>query len=156
MRAIFKIGIGILGIGILAFASEVYADTTYFRELADRNVTYISDGCYTACLLLGVVDRYKNFESQRQFLKEKGILPAKLSNAKANYLLRNGTAAYMFFQALDIEGGAITRIFGPSERYALRELVFKELVNEGPENKIVSGKELLSILLRASEYKANK
>lgn len=137
----------------LLTVGEVQADTGYFRELADRKVTFLSDACYSTCLILGVADRYRDFSSQKNFLKEKGILPGRLSNARANTLLRKGVAAYMFCRTLDIRGGAMLHLFRASERYALRELVYKKLVSEGPEQQIVDGRELLSILMRASEYK---
>lgn len=154
MKRIFRfLGVAMIVVGIMAISHVAQADTAYFRDLALRKVTYLSDGCYSVCLLLGVADRYSNFESQKNFLKEQGILPEKAINAGANEPLRKSAAAYMFCRALDIKGGAVMRVFGPSERYALRELIYKQLVAEGPAKKIVSGMELLSILMRASEYK---
>ena len=157
MKGIFKfLVLGGALIGLVAMTVNSQAETSYFRELADRKATFLSDGFYSVCLLLGVADKYNNFESQKNFLKEQGILPERAINAGADDPLRKSTAAYMFCRALDIKGGAVMRVFGPSERYALRELVYKQLVAEGPAKKIVSGRELLSILMRASEYKAKE
>ena len=157
MKAIFKIGIVVCTVVMLmAIAVEARADTSYFRTLSARKVTYLSDGCYSVCLLLGVADKYTDFASQKKFLEEQGILPEKFNKAEAVKVLRKGTAAYMFCKALDIKGGAMLHVFSKKEKYALRELVFKELVVEGPEQQIVNGRELLSILLRASEYKTAK
>jgi len=140
----------------MGIAVTAQADTGYFRKLAIRKVTFLSDGCYSVCLLLGVADKYTDFESQKKFLEKQGILPERLTNAKGDEALRKGIAAYMFCKALDIKGGAMMHVFAKREKYALRELVFKELVADGPEQKIVHGRELLSILMRASEYKSNK
>jgi len=157
MRGIFKIGIVVfMVVCLMGIAVTAQADTSYFRKLSIRKITFISDGCYSVCLLLGVADKYTDFESQKKFLNEKKILPERLNNAKADDVLRKGTAAYMFCKALDIKGGALLNVFRTKEKYTLRELVFKKLVADGPEQKIVGGRELLSILMRASEYKADK
>lgn len=157
MKGIFKflVAIGVL-IGLGAMTVNSQAETSYFRELSDRKVAFLSDGFYSVCLLLGVADKYNNFESQKNFLKEKGMLPAKLTDLRPEAPLRKGVAAYMFCRALEIKGGAVLRVFGASERYALRELVFNELMKEGHPREVVNGKELLSILLRASDYKVHK
>lgn len=157
MKGIFKfLAVAGVLVGLAAMTVNSQAETSYFRELADRKATFLSDGFYSVCLLLGVADKYNNFESQKNFLKEKGMLPAKLTDLRPEAPLRKGVAAYMFCRALEIKGGALMRVFGASERYALRELVFSELMKEGHPRELVSGKELLSILLRTSDYKANK
>ena len=157
MKGIFKfLAVAGVLIGLAAMTVNSQAETSYFRELADRKATFLSDGFYSVCLLLGVADKYNNFESQKNFLKEKGMLPAKLTDLRPEAPLRKGVAAYMFCRALEIKGGAVMRVFGASERYALRELVFNELMKEGHPREIVNGKELLSILLRVSDYKVRK
>ncbi len=60
----------------------------------------------------------------------------------------------MFARALDIKGGIWFRLFTTSQRYALKELIFQEIMYMGNINDIVSGKELILIFTKAADYVA--
>jgi hypothetical protein len=90
------------------------------------------------------------------FLSQKGVIPGGWSvtyNEKTP--LTRGMLAYMLVRALGIRGGVTMQIFGPSERYALRECQKLELIEKGSAKSHVSGREFLSIMRKAGEY-ANK
>jgi hypothetical protein len=67
--------------------------------------------------------------------------------------LSKGTLAFMLMKALNIKGGVTTAIFGPSRRYAFRELVYLRLMKGGADMEYVTGRELLDILTNAELYK---
>ena len=132
-------------------------DIAYLSQLASRQVVYGSDACKTIMLLLGVEDDYLDVTSQVAFLKEKGYLPEKYHDSfDPDAPLRRGLAAYIFYNILELKGGVILRIFGPSERYAIKELAFEGILVEGNTNDIISGAELVSILTQSANYLADK
>ena len=61
---------------------------------------------------------------------------------------------YMFSKAFDIKRGVILSLFGMSERYALKELVYQGMMSPGNVKDIVSGEELISILTQTGDYRA--
>lgn len=62
----------------------------------------------------------------------------------------------MIVKILKIKGGITMRIFGPSERYALKELAFMNMMDGGMTGRYVTGRELIAILSRADEYLAEQ
>lgn len=137
------------------FSPFVYADIGYFREIADRKVTTINDGCKVITMFLRLDKEYPDFNSQFQMLKYKGIVPYNLE-AQPDVPLRKGVLAYMVAKALGIKGGVIMRLFGVSQRYALKECVFLDLMMEENAREIVEGKELIGVLLRMEKYQEER
>jgi len=134
-----------------------YIDLSYFRELLSKRVVFLSDATKALVILLGVEAQEKDFASQTAFLKEKNIVPKNFAVETGQHKpLRKGLAAYMFCQALQIKGGIWLRLFGASQRYALKELVFEEIMLPGNLNDIISGNELVVIFTNAAEYLAKR
>jgi hypothetical protein len=64
-----------------------------------------------------------------------------------------GTVAYMLVKALGIKGGLTMSVFGPSRRYAFRELVFLRIMKGGTPGELITGRELIDVLSAAEIYK---
>jgi hypothetical protein len=62
----------------------------------------------------------------------------------------------MFAKAMDIKGGMTLRIFGLTQRYALKELVYQDIMLPGIVHDFVSGQELIWTLTQAADYMAEK
>lgn len=132
-------------------------DVQYLAELSMRNITYGYDACKTVVLLLGVENDYLDLNSQVAFLIDQGYLPKKYKdNFNPKEPLRRGLASYMFYKILDIKGGVILRIIGPTQRYAMKELAHEGILAEGNVGDILSGGELISILTQSANYLADK
>jgi len=128
-------------------------DRSYFEKLVSRKISYRRDGCMTLAVLMGVEKQYPNLDSQIAFMKERGIIPPKYTaDFSPDEPLRKGLAAYMFYEALGIDGGLWIRLFGISQRYALKELVFEGIMISGNKHDIVSGEELISILAGCADF----
>ena len=98
-------------------------------------------------------DPQRDFAFDLATLREKGIISRAISETAAkDTLLDKGTAAYMFCQALGIKGGMWMRLFGQSQRYCLRELVFEGLMQASGIHELVSGAELVDMFTRAVDY----
>lgn len=132
-------------------------DIVYFAELMPKSVTFRYDACKALVVLMGVENQYIDLDSQVIFLREKKLLPKKYeSEFDPMQPLRKGLFAYMFCNALEIKGGLSIRLFGMSERYALMELAYEGIMASGNVNDIVSGDELVSVLMQSVNYMAKK
>ena len=132
-------------------------DLVYFAELMMKRIAYRYDACKALVILMGVENQFIDLGSQIEFLRKKNILPKNFETEfDPTKPLRKGLTAYMFYKALDIKGGLILSLFGISERYSLKELVYQGMTSSGNVKDIVNGEELISILTRAGNYKANK
>lgn len=132
-------------------------DLAYFIELMPKKVTFRYDACKVLVILMGVEEQYIDLDSQIAFIKEKNLLPQEY-NLEFDFMqpLRKGLVSYMFCKALKIKGGLCLRLFGVNERYALKELVFEGIMFPGNVQDIVSGEELVSVLMLATSYMEKK
>jgi len=67
--------------------------------------------------------------------------------------LTKGFAALLFHAALKLEGGAVIRLTGRSQRNCLQDMVFYKIMPESSAKDKMSGPDLVSLLQRAKEYK---
>ncbi|MHC4605548.1 MAG: hypothetical protein ACYTAF_01260 [Planctomycetota bacterium] len=85
-------------------------------------------------------------------LEEKGIARADWELGEDDKV-RKGVLAYMLVQALEIDGGVTIRIFGVSQRYALRELNYLKVLTGRYVEEFVTGREVIDVLQRARIYR---
>jgi hypothetical protein len=134
-----------------------FIDRIYFAELMTRKVSFRYDAGKIFVLLMGVENQYIDLNSQIIFLKEKKLLPKKLeADFSPREPLRRGLFAYMLYKALDLKGGITLSLFGISERYALKELVYQGIMASGNANDILTGDELVSTTMRAADHISKK
>ncbi len=67
--------------------------------------------------------------------------------------ITKGKVAYMFARALEFPGGVMYNITNGCPRYALRELIYKDIIRVGSEGQKVSGAEYVGIMGRADDYR---
>lgn len=128
-------------------------DVIYLAELSTRKIAFGYDACKAIVILMGVENEYIDLNSQVSFLKKRGLIPKKFeSSFDPMKPLRKGLTAYMFCEALRIKGGIFLRLLGANQRYALKELVFQGIMPSGNVKDIVSGEELILILMQAADY----
>ena len=128
-------------------------DLIYFAELMLKKVAFRYDACKALVLLVKVENQYIDLGSQITFLREKKLLPKRFEKGfDPAEPLRRGLTAYMFSKVLDIRGGILLTLLGPTERYALKELVHQGIMASGNVKDILSGEELVSILTQAGNY----
>lgn len=129
----------------------------YVIQLLPKRFVYRYDAAKSIVILMGVDDEYISLDSQVTYLKEKGFLPKRLEETFDPIPpLRKGVAAYIFYKALGIKGGIALHLFGPSERYALKELVYQGMMSPGHVNDIMSGEELVMLMNQAARYRADR
>lgn len=129
----------------------------YFAMLAQKRIAYGYDAAKSLVILLGVDEEYLDLTSQVRYLQEQQLLPPRLQQSfDPMQPLRKGVAAYLFSRALKLDGGLMLHLFGRSERYAVKELVFQGFMSTGHVNDLVSGTELVQLMSQAAAYLAQR
>ena len=142
-------GRGITGGDATGPADENSAE--YLDRISTQGEVTENDACSGMLLLLGGEDQAGTFAKRVESLKQRKLVSPSWEH-NASRALTRGRLAYMICQACKIDGGIILRLFGPSERYCLRELQYMEMMGTGTDYGQVSGMELVAVLTRADVY----
>lgn len=126
----------------------------YFISLLPKRVTFGYDAAKAIVILMGVDEEYIDLSSQVGYLRNSRFLPRRFQRTfDPMQPLRKGVLAYLLYRALEIRGGVALHLFGPTQRYALKELVFRGIMSPGHTNDLVSGQELVQAMSQAADYK---
>jgi hypothetical protein len=125
--------------------------TELVRDLAEKPVATVEDGLRMALLLTQGVGAGEPLADVATKLRGSGLVRDAWLE-KPGDPLRKGQLAHIIIRACGIKGGLTMRLTGVSERYALRECIFLNLVVRGSTGNYVSGLELLGSVGRAEKY----
>ena len=114
-------------------------------------MTSNDDAFHGLLLFLDGDDPAADYAGRVRTLQSRGLLP-KSFNQPAEQAVQRGTLAVALVKALDIKGGVMLRLLGPTPRYAVRELVFMELYPPSSPSQTFSGVEFLGIIAKAEDY----
>lgn len=135
------------------FLKQESPQLLFLNDLYSKKAATFSDALKVATILLRMYDPERDFIFDLAAMREKGIVSRAISEtAVADTLLDKGTAAYIFCQSLGIKGGIWMRLFGRSQRYCLRELVFEGIMQASGIRELTSGAELVDMFTRAVDY----
>jgi hypothetical protein len=123
----------------------------FWHTLADRHVTSNDEAFHGILLFFDGKDDSATYAQRVATLKSRKMLPANFSETSAD-AVRRGTLAVVIVQGLAIKGGWAMHAFGPTERYALRELVYMDLYTPSSVNQTFSGSEFLGIVGKLEDY----
>jgi hypothetical protein len=123
----------------------------FWHTLSDRHVTSNDEAFHGMLLFFDGKDDSANYTQRVDTLKARKLLPAGFKEQPAD-AVRRGTLAVVIVQGLSIKGGWALRAFGPTERYALRELVYMNLYTPSSVNQTFSGSEFLGIIGKVEDY----
>ena len=144
--------VGTLVVLALVCAAASAENAEFFRQMREKDdPTTLLDGYRVALALLEQSYADVGFEEARSKLLEADVIREKWKPDPKEKITR-GKVAYILVKILKIKGGLTMRLFGPSERYALKELKFMDLMDGGMTWRSVSGRELVAILARADEH----
>ena len=127
------------------------AQLEFWHGLTDQPVTCNDDAFHGLLLFLDGNDPSSTYADRVAALKTRKLLPSSF-NSPANVPVQRGTLAYAFVQALHIQGGWVMTVFGPSPRYATRELEDMNLYPRSSPEQTFSGSEFVGIIGRAEDY----
>lgn len=126
----------------------------YFISLLPKRVTFRYDAAKAIVILMGVDEEYIDLSAQVSYLQSNQLLPRRFQRAfDPMEPLRKGVLAHALYRALQMRGGIALHLFGPTERHALKELIFRGVMSPGHTNDLVSGQELVQVMSQAADYK---
>ncbi len=140
-------------------SGEKYAvngdELEYFEYLETKPRASTADGARLTALLLGQSPWYMNIEELRRFLIDKRGIKEKWEISEAAPLTR-GKLAFMICYSAGITTSLVMNLTPRSERYAMREAVFHELIKPSNQFHYVSGRELMDAITKTETYMKKK
>jgi len=139
--------------------AKALSDEGFMNYVANAPVVTV-DEAYRAMLILADGESgQKTFETRKAELESRGIARAAW-NLRADDVVDMGSVAYMACRICRIRGGVNMHAFGSwgigDRRYALRELIYRELVDETVDYRFVRGSDLFSLVRKADELMEKK
>ncbi|HUB25286.1 MAG TPA: hypothetical protein VL992_07630 [Tepidisphaeraceae bacterium] len=123
----------------------------FWHTLATKSVCSNNDAFHALLLDIDGTDPNPDYAARVAALKQRGLVLGWF-NRPANEGVTRGTVAVAICKAAGIKGGVTMRLFGPNERYCLRELVYMNLLPPSSENQTFSGVELVGVIGRFEDY----
>ena len=117
----------------------------FWHTLAEQPVTSNDDAFHGLLLYLDGTDPATDYTGRVAALRSKNLLHKGFAG-EANDAVQRGTLAVAIVQALDINGGWAMRTFGPTPRYATRELQFLDLYPLSSPSQTFMGSEFVGIM----------
>ena len=117
----------------------------FWHELADRKVTCNDDAFHALLLFIDGKDDAKTYDQRVSTLKSRGLLQESF-NQPANLAVTRGVLAVAIVKYAGIKGGWVTHVFGPSPRYAVKELVYDGILPPSSPQQTFSGSEFVGVI----------
>ncbi len=119
--------------------------------MPDENVASNDEAFHALLLYADGQDDSADYAARVAAMKKRSMLP-KNFNEPAEAAAKRGTLAVAILQVLHEKGGITLHLFGPSPRYATRELMFLNVYPTCSPNQALSGNELVGIIGRVEDY----
>jgi hypothetical protein len=132
--------------------SDPDSQMEFWHQLAARPVTCNDEAFHAVLLYVDEKDDSANYAQRVETLRERGLLPSSFAGT-ADEAIRRGTLAVTIVKILHIKGGWVMHVFGPTQRYAVRELIYDGLYPPSSPQQTFSGTEFLGIMGKVEDYR---
>ncbi len=122
----------------------------FWYTLAERPVVSNDEAFHGLLLFLDGVDESEDYAGRVATLKSRGMLPNGF-DARANEGVRRGDLAVAILKMLEIRGGVVLSVFGPSPRYATRELEYMRIYPQSSPNQTFTGGQFMALVGRLED-----
>jgi hypothetical protein len=135
-------------------------DECFQAYLADVDLVTVDEAYRAMLILADGEDPGKTFDERREKLVARGIAKAEWDLQPEN-VIDSGSVAYMICQICRIQGGVNMNLFSRvglgDRRYALRELIYREMIPEDVVNyQYLTGAAMIAMMAKADELMAKK
>jgi hypothetical protein len=127
------------------------AQLQFWHALPERTAVSNDEAFHALLLFVDGQDAAGSYEQRVKLLKDKRMVERSFGGGAAEPL-RRGTLAVALTQVLSIKGGLTMRLFGPHDRYAVRELQYAGIYPPSSPQQTFSGQEFIGIIGRAEDY----
>jgi hypothetical protein len=131
--------------------NDTDAQLGYWHELANRPVTDNDDAFHGLLLYMDSHDDSTTYDQRVAALKSRGLLAESFSEP-ASMAIKRGTLAVAIVKIAKIRGGWVMRLFGPTSRYAVKELVSDGIFPPSSPQQTFSGSEFVGIIGKIDDY----
>lgn len=131
------------------------SDDAFMSYLATVPVVTVDEAFRAMLILADGKDSCKAFEERRAALVSRGIA-REAWNLEPDNVIDRGSVAAMTCKILQMRGGVNRAVFGGmglgDRRYANRELIYRNLLADGPDYAGMQGPVLVAMFARCDEY----
>lgn len=135
------------------------SDEGFQAYLAELNLVTVDEAYRAMAILADGEDGSKDFEERKQKLESRGIARSAW-NLQPENVIDSGSVAYMICRICKIRGGVNATLFGSwgmgDRRYALRELIYREMIDESVDYQYMTGAALYGLMSKADDLMAKR
>lgn len=125
--------------------NEPATQMEFWHTLVQRPVVSNDEAWHGLLLFVDGQDTAETYDARVEALKSRSMLPAKFDRP-ANEAVLRGNLAVALCAILEIKGGVIMHVLGPSPRYATRELQYRGIYLTSSPHQTFSGQQFLAVL----------
>ena len=133
------------------YGGDVDSQMEFWHTLASRKLATNDEAFHGVLLYLDSQDPSGNYDARVKLLKSRKLLPADFTG-RADEAVKRGTLAVPIARSLEIKGGLVMSLVGPTPRYATRELQYLGLYPLSSPNQIFSGAEFVGIIGKLDDF----
>jgi len=130
--------------------NEPEAQIEFWHTLAERPVVSNDEAFHGLLLFLDGRDPADDYAGRVAELQSRGMLPKNFKR-DAHEAVRRGDLAVGILKILEMRGGVILRVFGPSPRYATRELEYANVYPRSSPHQTFTGAQFLALIGRIED-----
>lgn len=134
-------------------------DEGFQHYLAQVDVVTVDEAFRAMLILADGEDGRATFEERKAELESRGIARPQW-NLHGDHVIDAGSVAYMVCQVCKIRGGVNMALMGSwgfgDRRYALRELIYRQMLSEMVEYQYMTGSELHNLMRKADNLMMQK
>ncbi|MBL8762827.1 MAG: hypothetical protein JNM07_00980 [Phycisphaerae bacterium] len=127
------------------------AEMNFWHSLPSRATISNDEALHGLILTVDGEDPTAAYEQRVEMARARGWVGMGFDEPP-DLAARRGMLARAIAVACEIRGGIVMRLFGVSDRYATRELVYLGLMIESTENQAISGLEYLGVMQKVQDH----
>jgi hypothetical protein len=139
--------------------AKTLPDDTFQSYLATVNFVTVDEAYRAMLILMDGEDTSKTFEERQTKLEERGVAK-RAWNLQPENVIDIGSVSFMICKICKIRGGVdmntIALLGIGDRRYATRELIYRDMVEDVVDYSYVTGARFVGILGKADAYMSKK
>lgn len=135
------------------------SDVGFQAYLAGVSLVTVDEAYRAMLILADGEDLSSTFDARRQALESRGIANS-IWDLQPENVIDSGSVACMVCRICRIDGGVNMRLFGKAglgdRRYALRELIYREMIEDTVDYQYMTGPLLFALMRKADAHMEEK